>query len=92
MKHLFSSGEVMYKKNQKQLNEGLFVGEFFEYDQVEPQTRFKCFGKLDDKPAEVTFILSDEDFDGVKSRHMFRILMQSDILLSNWKSYEIDLK
>ncbi|MCX7773142.1 MAG: hypothetical protein N2376_08535 [Clostridia bacterium] len=89
MKHLFSSGEVMYQKNEKQLAEGVFKGDYLEYDEVEPNTSFKCVGKLDEQPAEIAFMLSDEDFDGVKSRYMFRILMQSDIFLSNWKSYKV---
>ncbi len=89
MKHLFSSGEVMYKQNEKELPEGLLAGQSLEYDSVEPDTYFLCSGTLSNRSVKVRFNLSEDDFEGVKSRHAFRILMQSDILLAKWKSYEI---
>lgn len=88
-KHLFSSGEVMYKKNQKSLAEGLLVGECLQYGDVEPGTEYICMGRLDSRDAQVHFVLDDDDFKDVKIRHTFRILMQSDILSANWKRYII---
>lgn len=93
MKHLFSSGEVMYKKNEKTLSEGTLLGTYLEYDAVEPDTEFLCFGTLNGKEVKISFIISEDDFDGVKSRHNFRILMQSDVLMAKWKNYKfIDIE
>lgn len=89
MKHLFSSGETMYKKNQKELPEGLFLGESLEYEDVQPDTYFVCNGELNGKQAKIRFKISEEDYGSVKNRYDFRILMQSDILQANWESYEI---
>lgn len=89
MKHLFSSGEVMYKKNQKELPEGLLSGETLEYDSVEEGSFFLCAGSLEGRPVKVRFSLSEDEFEDVRNRYMFRILMQSDILLAKWKAYEI---
>jgi hypothetical protein len=87
MKHLFSSGEIMYKKNQRTLKEGLFVGEYLEFDTVEQDTEYICIGKMGDKPARVSFTLTEDEYEGVKSRFIFKILMQSDVFNANWKSY-----
>ena len=89
MKHLFSSGEITYKQNVKELPEGLLTGHSLEYDMVDMDTDFYCWGTLSERPVKVRFKLDSEDFAGVKSRHTFNILMQSDILLAKWKSYEI---
>jgi hypothetical protein len=89
MKHLFSSGEVMYNKNEKQLSEGTLLGTHLEYDEVEPDTKFLCFGTLNGKEVKVSFIISEDDFGDIKSRHNFRILMQSDVLIAKWKNYKI---
>lgn len=89
MKHLFSSGEIMYKKNEKKLPEGVLYGSHLEYEGVESDTMYECTGTLNEKDVKVIFSLSDDEFDGVKSRYVFKILMQSDIFLADWKSYEI---
>lgn len=90
MKHLFSSGEVMYKKNEKVLSEGTLSGTHLEYDNVEPDTNYICCGTLNGKNVKVSFTLSGDEFDDVKTRHNFRILMQSDILQAGWKNYRIE--
>jgi hypothetical protein len=79
----------MYKQNVKELPEGILTGHSLEYDTVEADTDFLCWGTLSERPVKVKFRLAEEDFSSVKNRHTFRILMQSDILLSKWKSYEI---
>lgn len=89
MRHLFSSGEAMFKKNEKKLTEGLLQGTSLEYDGVELDTWFLCIGKLNGKDIQVRFKISEEEFEGVRSRSNFNILMQSDILQTNWKSYEV---
>jgi hypothetical protein len=89
MGHLFSSGEVLYKKNEKDLREGLLVGTALEYGEVKPDTRYVCIGTIEGKPVKVEFTLAEEEYDGIKSRYMFKILMQSDLLLAKWKDYEI---
>lgn len=89
MKHLFSSGEVMYKKNQKNLVEGLFTGEYLEYVNVESDTEFTCVGTLDEKKAVVFFSLMKSEFHDIKNRFSFKILMQSDLFISDWRSYTI---
>ena len=86
MKHLFSSGEVLYKKNVKELSEGVLLGETLEYDGVEADYEFICNGSISDNPVNVRFLLSDDELDSVKMKFMFKILMQSDIFLAKWKS------
>ena len=47
MEHLFSSGEVLYKKNQKELKEGLFIGEKLKHpDEISPDSWYVCKGTL----------------------------------------------
>lgn len=89
MRYLFSSGEIMYGKNKKDLKEGKLEGEFLEYATVEPDTKFYCIGKINKQDVKVGFMVSDNDFEAIRSRHLFGILMQSDIFHANWKNYEI---
>lgn len=89
MAHLFSSGEILYKKNQKELPEGLLIGTALEYKQVEPATRYSCGGTIGNKQVKVFFTLLKEEFDSIKNRHAFGILMPSDVLMADWENYEI---
>lgn len=89
MRYSFSSGEVLYEQNKKELNEGLLEGHFLEYESVEENTKFYCTGKINDRDVRIRFMISTDDFDNIKSRHNFGILMQSDILHADWNSYEI---
>ncbi len=89
MKHLFSSGEVMYKNNEKELEEGTLIGEYLEYDTVTTETRFVCGGILCGAMVEVSFFIAPEDFEWIKSRHTYGILMQSDVLSAQWKEYTV---
>ncbi|NLU31147.1 MAG: hypothetical protein GXX04_00795 [Clostridiaceae bacterium] len=88
-KHLFTSGEVMYEKNLKQLNEGLFKAEYMEYSDVGPDTEYICFGSLNDRKAQIIFSIADEHLENVRMKHSYNILMQSDLLSANWKSYRV---
>lgn len=89
MKHLFSSGEALYRKNTRELSEGILVGKFLEYDDVRPETKFYCTGLLNDQEVKVSFVLSKNGFEDIKTRKDFGILMQSDIFLAEWASYRI---
>jgi hypothetical protein len=89
MKHLFSSGEAMFKRNSRELPEGTLVGKFLEYEEAEPDTRFYCTGLLNDKEVKVSFVLSENNFDDIRTRKNLGILMQSDIFLAEWDNYII---
>jgi hypothetical protein len=89
-KHLFSSGEIMFGKNRKELAEGVFIGDYLQYGDVEPETEYICVGKLETKLAQIRFAIDENDFMDVKSRHALKILMQSDIFSSKWKKYNIE--
>lgn len=89
MKHLFASGEVMYKNNVKQLSEGNFVAEFLNYDHVSHEIIFEAIGELESKPASVHFKLNKNGFEDIEFRHMIKILMQSDIFQADWEYYTI---
>ncbi|MGI6124569.1 MAG: hypothetical protein ACOYIG_10385 [Acetivibrionales bacterium] len=89
MKHLFSSGEAMHKKNVRELSEGVFEGEYLEYDKVDLDTKFFCSGVINNKKVRLSFTLSELGYEDVSGRLNFGILMQSDILLAEWKDYEL---
>lgn len=88
-KYLFSSGEIMYERNRKQLAEGLFVAEFMQYADVAPGVEYICVGKLNDREAQIKFSLADDQLEHMKMKYVYNILMQSDLLNANWKEYEI---
>jgi len=79
----------MYQKNQKELPEGLLKGNYLEYDKIDFNTEFFCFGELNKRNVKVTFTLSESGFKNIDNRHICGILMQSDILLAEWKDYKI---
>jgi len=79
-RHLFTSGEIMYEKNRKQLKEGLFIAEYMEYDDVCQETEYICGGKLNGMDAEIRFRLTDDQLEYVRMKNAYKILMQSDLL------------
>lgn len=89
MRYAFSSGELLYEQNKKELPEGILEGQFIEYESVEPDTDFYCIGKINDEDVKVRFNISNNDFVHIKNKHCFGILMQSDLLNTDWQSYEI---
>lgn len=89
MKHIFSSGEEIYKKNVKELEQGTFTAEYLNYDKVEEDTLFEAVGKLDSKPVSVEFRIRKDSFGDVGFRSNIGILMQSDIIVADWESYKI---
>lgn len=89
MRHLFSTGEILHEKNKKKLSEGIFQGQFIEYEDLEPDTRYFCIGTIDGRGVKIRFKVSESSFQDIKSRHSLGILMQSDILEAEWERYEI---
>ena len=89
MKHLFASGEHIYNKNEKDLEQGKFVAEYLEYDEMSEDTMFEAIGSIDGKPASAKFKISKDSFGDIKFKHTVRILMQSDIFQSDWDGCEI---
>ncbi|NMA67631.1 MAG: hypothetical protein GX957_15605 [Clostridiaceae bacterium] len=90
MEYLFSSGEILHKNNRKTLAEGIFEGEKIAYDQnIQPDDYFSCTGTLNGKKAIIKFMICESEFEYIKMRMEYRVLMQSDILQSKWKDYNI---
>jgi len=89
MKHIFASGEEIYKKNVKSLEEGAFVVEYINYDAVAEGTIFEAVGILNDKPVSVEFKIKQESFSDVNFRAKVGIMMQSDLIIAEWESYTI---
>ncbi|MCX8129944.1 MAG: hypothetical protein N3I35_07590 [Clostridia bacterium] len=89
MKHLFASGEHIYKKNVKQLRDVSFEAEYLVYDEVAEDTEFEAVGRIEDKNVSVKFRIKGDSYSDIKFRHTVKILMQSDILLADWENYEI---
>jgi hypothetical protein len=89
MKHLFASGEILYKKNIKNLNEGNFIAEHLDYDNVSEDATYKAIGNLNNKPAVVEFKVKGECYDEIGFRFMAKILMQSDLFAADWEYYKI---
>lgn len=88
-KHLFSSGEILNKQNEKELAEGRLCGDTLEYGEIGDDTQYTCNGLLEGKTVRVLFTLADESRQFVKFRRMLGILMQSDIMEGVWESYEV---
>ncbi len=89
MKHLFASGECIYLKNVKDLEQGKLVVEYLNYDDVTEDTIFEAVGVIDDKPAVVKFKIKNDGFEDIKFRYSVKILMQSDLIQADWESYEV---
>ncbi len=89
MKHLFTSGEVLYKKNNKFLKEGEFRAEGLAYDEVSQGALYEAHGVLNDRPAVIKFKLKGEFVDELHFKSKLKILMQSDLFLTEWEEYEI---
>lgn len=90
MKHIFSTGEVLYKKNVKKLPEGELVAEYLVYETVAEDSEFAVTGLLDKKPVMVKFRLEQGNCEVLKFKHMVRILMQSDLLAADWECHSIE--
>lgn len=90
MKHLFASGEIIYLKNKRNLEQGILVAEYIDYDSVDEDNSYNAIGEIDGKPASVKFRLKKDIYDDIKFRYSIKILMQSDLLQAEWEDYEIE--
>ena len=90
MKHIFSSGELLFKENKKELKEGVFVAEVLEYENVDENTLYTAYGKLNENEVTVKFKIGSDDYPNISFKSMVNILMQSDILRTNWSEYTIE--
>ena len=53
MQHVFSSGEILYQQNIKELDEGKFTAESIEYDQIAENSEFISRGIINGRKARV---------------------------------------
>ena len=90
MKHIFSSGELLYRKNVRELEEGKFTAESIEYDDVEQGIEYYAIGQIEDKKALVKFQIKEDECDELSFKYSIKILMQSDLIQADWKSYSIE--
>ena len=87
MKHLFASGEIIYFKNKKKLEQGLLIAETIEYDAVDEN--ILIVGEIDGKAVEVKFRIKNDLLDDFKFRYSIKILMQSELVQAEWEEYEV---
>ena len=90
MRHIFSSGEIHYKKNLKNLSEGPYLAESIEYETIDADTEYISIGTINEKAVKVCFRIEAEDFEMIQYKKHIHILMQSDIFLSQWALYRIE--
>ena len=89
MKHLFSSGEVLYKKNLKMLEQGSLYAYSLHYEELGENTTIEAQGSLNEKKVCVRFKVQKSCFDELNFKAKLKILMQSDLLLADWETYDI---
>ncbi len=90
MQHVFSSGEILYQQNIKELDEGRFTAEGIYYEELSENTEFISHGMVNDKKARVRFTLDNSGVAKVLFKKSMNILMQSDILQARWKLWEVE--
>ncbi len=92
MKHLFATGEILYKKNVKALSEGDLIAESLEYEKVAENEEYTAVGTIRDKKVSVKFKINSDDYSSQNLIFKFtvKILMQSDLLIANWDNYIIE--
>jgi hypothetical protein len=90
MQHVFSSGEILYQQNKKELDEGNFTAETILYEDIMEDTEFICTGSVNGKKVRVRFHLSSGGAERVLFKKTMNILMQSDILQAKWDRYILD--
>jgi len=90
MQHVFSSGEILYQQNIKELNEGRFAAETISYEQLFEDTEFVSQGMVDNRKARVRFRLDSSGTEKVLFKKTMNILMQSDIIQARWGVYQVE--
>jgi hypothetical protein len=89
MKHIFASGEEIYHKNEKELNEGRVVFKNIEYEFIDEETIYKAEGVIGERAAVIEFKLKLSGFGEIKFRNSVKILMQSDLIQAEWEYYKL---
>lgn len=89
MKHIFTSGEEIYGRNKKKLEQDTFTIAHIEYENVTEETLFKAIGAIEDKQVCIEFKIKLDNFGDIKFRNSVKILMQSDLLQTDWEHYTI---
>lgn len=89
MQRYFSSGEILYNENVKNLKEGELVSDYLSYNDITDNMKFTCFGTVNSKKTKIQFQLDKAGMEKVMLKHNMNILMQSDILQSKWEFYKI---
>lgn len=90
MQHVFSSGEILYQQNVKELDEGKFTAEAISYDKITEGMEYESLGNVNGRKARIRFRLDDSSEEKVLFRMTLNILMQSDIIQARWKEYHIE--
>lgn len=89
MKYIFSTGEILYKKNIKKLEQGNLEADHIKYDAIAEGSIYEIIGKLDDRLVSVKFKISKSCYQDLSFKNMVKILMQSDLVAANWEEYNI---
>jgi hypothetical protein len=90
MQHVFSSGEILYQQNVKELEEGKFTADAVFYDDIAENTEFTSHGAINDRKVRVRFRLDGSGEEKVLFKKTMNILMQSDILQARWKHCDVE--
>lgn len=89
MKHIFASGEEMYGKNRKKIEQGELIIQHLDYDEVKEETLFKAVGRLNEQSVSIDFKIKSDSFRDIQFRHSVKILMQSDLVQAEWDFFHI---
>lgn len=90
MKHLFSSGEILYSQNVKKLEQGILKADTIQYGEVSEGVTYEVEGNIDERPVLVRFKIKEECYPELKFKATLKILMQSDLMDAEWEDYEIE--
>ena len=89
MKHIFASGEEIYHKNEKELDEGKVIIKNIDYELIDEETFYKAEGVIGEKAITIEFKIKASSFGEIKFRNSVKILMQSDLVQAEWEYYKI---
>lgn len=89
MRHIFASGEEIYHKNEKELDQGKITLKNIDYDVIDENTVFVAEGVYSERMVTLKFKIKSNSFDEIKFRYSVKILMLSDLVQAEWEYYEI---
>jgi hypothetical protein len=89
MRHIFTSGEEIYGKTKKQLDQGEFIIKHIDYEDICEETLFEAGGTIEGKLVSVDFKIKSDSFSDIKFRNSVKILMLSDLVLAEWDHYTL---